>query len=321
MNNEYVDTVLANRKSMLKLTQQQDKEILKIYNGAMESLITKAAKAKDKSLTQRFFIDYSGAVNNQRIILNQKMSDNLTGAILKSSNLGINADVTLLNKAVAKAGLKNLSFSNMFSNVPNNVLEVLMKGDLYKDGKGLSSRIWSNSSQFKDDIDYIIKKAIIEKKSAYELAKDLEQFVKPSAKRSFEWRKVYPNVGNKQIDFNAMRLARTSINHSFREAQNESANRNPFVEAVHWQLSGAHYERQIKRFGEDICDEYSKQDKFGLGIGNFPKSEVPLSHPLCICTQFSVIPQSLDNVADELKAWTNGATNPKLDKWFKEYSK
>jgi len=41
--------------------------------------------------------------------------------------------------------------------------------------------------------------------------------------------------------------------------------------------------------------------------------------PNGLCTMIPVISKPLDDVALELKDWVNGESNPKLDKWFKEY--
>ena len=314
---DYEKLVLQARQKTLKLTRRQQGGVLKIYDQAIKSLSEKVQQSKPKSLNDRWARDYLKQVKAER----ERMADSLRGimkeSILQAGGYAVQPDIDLFLRAQKKAGIDlGDHFTEMFSQVPNDVLATLMKGDLYKDGKGLSSRIWSITGQAGKDIDYIIHQAIAEKKSAVELVKDLKQFVKPHSQRSWDWGTVYPMLRTKQIDYAAQRLARTSITHAHREAQYRSAAQNPFVEAVHWELSGQHYARQIKKWGRDICDTYAEQDWYGLGRGNFPVDKVPIGHPQCLCVTAPEIPQNLNQVADELAAWAKG-NNPRLDKKIK----
>lgn len=305
----YEELVMRARKKTLKLTQRQQKEILKIYQQAIDSLAEKARSAKRNSLTERWAKDYLEQVEAEVEQLRKNLSGAIKGGVSKAAGHGVEPDIALFKATGIDLGDH---FTEMFSKVPDDVLAVMLRGDLYKDGRGLSSRIWRISADTKQDIDYIIHRAMAEKKSAIELAKDLEQFVKPEHRRPGNWGRAYPNLRTKQVDYNAQRLARTSITHAHREAQYRSAAANPFVEAVHWELSDEHYNRQVKHWGEDICDDYANQNWHGLGKGNFPPNQVPIGHPQCLCHTYPVIEKSLDEIADELKAWVDGK-NPELD--------
>jgi hypothetical protein len=313
----YEELIKKARKDLLKLTLQQQREIVNIYEGAVDELSDRAKSAKDKSLSQRWALDYMEAVKEARDVLKRNLQRSITQNVKAAGQYATNVDLQLFVQAQALAGIDlGPHFTDMFSTVPDGVLESIIKGDLYRDGKGLSERIWRTSSRFGNDIDYIIKRGIAEKKSAVELAKDLEWYVKPESQRPWSWGKVYPNLRTRQVDYNAQRLARTSITHGYRESQYRSAQRNPFVEAIHWELSGQHYIRQVKHWGPDECDDYATQDDYGLGTGNFPKDKVPLSHPQCLCVTWPVIPKSTEQVADELRDWMRGGFNPKLDEWY-----
>lgn len=316
----YEDIVKQARRNMLKLTLSQQRELQKIYEGAIESLAAKAGKAKAGGLTERWLLDYKDTLQGVEKQLSNDIRRSIFKVIRETGEYAVLPDITLFREVLKKYNLDiGPHFTEMFSQVPSGVLESIIKGDLYKDGKGLSSRIWVAAGDFGNSIDYVIKQALAEKKSAFALTKDLEQFVKDPARRPFKWGTVYPKMKNKRIDYNAQRLARTSITHAHRESQYRSAQRNPFVEAIHWQLSAEHYNRQVRRWGEDICDEYARQNDYGLGKGNFPKDQVPLSHPMCLCVTSPVIVKSLDQVADELRDWLHGGNNPVLDKWYSKY--
>ena len=81
-----------------------------------------------------------------------------------------------------------------------------------------------------------------------------------------------------QMNSNALRLVRTSLNHAFIETMKDECRYNPFVEGYKWELSAQHYTRQIKRFGPDICDDYAAHEE-GLGTGVFDKRNLPIPHP------------------------------------------
>jgi len=316
----YQDMVKEARKKTLKLTQKQQREILNIYKDTITNLSEKAAKAKDGSLTERWAKDYMKQLEEEVKNLQWQLSKSTKKGVLQAGKNAIEPDINLFKQAQKKAGIDlGDHFTDMFSKAPNDILTVMIRGNMYKDGKGLSDRIWGITEGFGKDIEYMVKQGIAEKKSAYELAKDLEQLVKPEARRPWSWGTVYPNLRTKQIDYSAQRLARTSITHAHRESQYRSAERNPFVEAIHWELSGEHYSRQVSRWGEDECDDYATQDNYGLGVGNFPIGEVPLSHPQCLCVTYPVITKTMEQVADELKEWLDGGKNKELDKWFDEH--
>ena len=165
------------------------------------------------------------------------------------------------------------------------------------------------------DMSYMLEKAVILKKSAFDFAKDIEQYVNPESRKPWDWSKVYPGT-RKQIDFNAQRFARTSINHAYWLSNTRSCSKNPFATVMRWELSNSHYERQVLPFGEDICDELARQNWYRLGTGNFPVNEVPIPHPMCLCVQYAVIPKSMEDIGKELRAWTQGEPNPLLDEWY-----
>jgi len=193
----------------------------------------------------------------------------------------------------------------MFSQVQKGVIEDIISGSIYYDNKTLSRRIWDATNKFQGDIQYVVARGILEKKSALELARDLEKFVEDPARRPWSWGKVYPNMRNTTVDYNAQRLARTAINHSYQIASIKSANLNPFVEGIEWQSAMIHGRTC------QIC-----MDRDGR---IFPINDVPLDHPNGLCTMVPYISKSLDEVAAELRDWIDGEDNPALDDWYDKY--
>lgn len=309
------------RKKQLKLTQKQYLEIKKLYKDIAKELEVKSSKANKGSLTERWLKDYQKAIEEQIKQLNKILYIKNKESIKTASEIASHIQLDFFSLINKKFDLgMDETFRTMFSKMPNEILAEMLNGGFYKDGRGLSERVWFNGKKVNGDIDYIINKAIAEKKSAYELAKDLEKYINPDAKKNFEWKKLYPNAGNKKVDYNAQRLARTSINHAYFLANHRSCEKNPFAKAMHWEVSASHYDRQVKKWGEDICDIYAKSDDYGLGIGNYPiKGSDRFPHPNCLCVQYAVIPDSLEQIGSRLNKWINGASDSVLDNWYKEY--
>lgn len=303
---EYEKIALATRRKISKLTLDQQRHTLKLYENSIDNLATKITTSKDKSLSQRWLLDYQKELTNAKNDLRKNINKSTRGYITKAAKIGTETEQQIMTKVFEKIGLDTGDhFTTAFSQVQNRVIEDIISGSLYKDKKTLSQRIWNHSGKFEYDIQYVINQGILEKKSALELARDLEQFVRDPAKRSWEWRKVYPNMGNTKIDYNAQRLARTSINHAYQNSSIQSSGMNPFVEGIEWRSA------QIHGRTCDLCLERHGQV--------FPKDDVPLDHANGLCTMLPYIPKNLDEVADTLKSWLDGGNNKTLDKWYNEY--
>lgn len=321
-SNRYKELMKQAQSEKIRLTRANCKEIKEMFKEVSKSLERKAVGAKRASLTERFMLDYKKAIDAELRQVRGLLYAKNKKAIEDAANATVQSQLSFLEEIDAKysLGLDN-TFRNAFSRVPQEAMNEILSGKMYKDRAGLSERIWADTKGMEKDIDYIIARGIAEKKSAYELAKDLQTYLDPDAKKDWEWSNVYPNT-RKQIDYNAQRLARTSINHAFFNANMKSYAKNPFVEGVEWMLSDSHFERQIKPFGPDVCDEYAKHDE-GLGTGVFPVDKVPLPHPMCLCTQAPYIPKDKDfnEIGEELGRWVRGESNPTLDAWYREFGR
>lgn len=304
--NEYRKYALEVRKKVSKLTLQQQQEILKLYEDAIKELSRKASRSKAKSLTKRWTLDYIKQLKALEKDLRKELNKVIREGIEKAAELGTEPEQLVMRQIFQLAGIDpGDHFINMFSQVQKSIIEDIISGRIYYDNKTLSRRIWDATNKFKGDIQYIVNQGILEKKSALELARDLERFVEDSARRPWNWGKVYPNLRRTKIDYNAQRLARTAINHSYQTASIKSSSMNPFVEGIEWRSALIHGRTC------QICRERHGRI--------FPKDDVPLDHPNGLCTMVPVANKSLDKVATELNGWLDGANNPMLDQWYKKY--
>ena len=147
----------------------------------------------------------------------------------------------------------------------------------------------------------MIERGIVAQKSAYELAKDLEMYVNPKAKKPWEWQKVYPNC-NRVVDYNAQRLARTSVTHAYQLSFQRA------TKIIRSWNSTSGIRPMLERRANCVQREMGKL---------FDKDKLPLDHPNGMCVVTAVIPKELDEIAEELNDWANGESNPALDKWLR----
>lgn len=79
------------------------------------------------------------------------------------------------------------------------------------------------------------------------------------------------------VSYAAKRLARTELNNAFHTTQRESAEVNPWVLGVKWNLSRSHPV-------EDICDVLARGHSRGKPRGVYLPGELPnKAHPQCLC--------------------------------------
>lgn len=297
---DYIKMALAARRKVSRLTLKQQLEILQMYGEAIQYLVERAEGARDGSLTQSWAINFMRELTAERARLQRGLQVSLKHGLKQAAGYGAQPNQWFWGRVSKMTGIDLVP---QFPVEP--VIKPILTGKLYKDRRSISDRIWDIGSGFEKDVQYIISRGLIEKKSAVELAKDLEQYVQEPAKRPTDWGKVYPNLRSKQVDYNAQRLARTSINHAYQTGTVRSSSLNPFIEGIEWQ-SALQHGRTCQ-----LC-----MDRHGQV---YPVDKVPLDHPNGLCTMLPYIPKSLDQVAGELRRWVDGGYNPALDKWYQQH--
>ena len=183
---------------------------------------------------------------------------------------------------------------SVFGPVPALVVE---EARTWADPRGyrLSDRIWGCAKAVRDDIDRVLLQGVSTGRSAIDVARDLvPSLITPGRTTT----KPYGEGIQGQVNYNALRLARTEIARAFNDATDRAAQRNPLVEQLRVRLSGSHPQ-------PDVCDTKA---------GIFPKAAAPFPpfHPHCLCTLMAV-EVDIDQAVDRLIAWADGAEDPELD--------
>lgn len=292
-------------KARQKITQAQQKKIKKLYLDAAKRL-EKEIASMDKG-TKSESLQKSELEKLVKKLKEEAESIGLASEEIMKQGMKDTVDATLEDAKALLADL-GLSIQGAYSNVATEIIESIVTGKIYKGNWSLSAAIWDDIKKTQSDILKVVAEGRAMNKSSYEIAKDLERYVNPNAKKDWDWSKVYPGT-KKKVDYNAQRLARTLSNHAYQQGVIASAKDNPFVKGIKWNTSNNH-DRVC-----EVCEERAKQDKYGLGRGVYPEDKVPMDHPNGMCVLTRVMPSSAER-AERLADWANGKSDPEMDKWI-----
>lgn len=291
------------KRNKLKLNKQEQQAILKAYNKAFDSMLKQyKANSHKKNATQIARTAYCKQLHNEILKIikeyNMKVTDNI-----------LNAHVDILTKDVDyykdtdlyKEIKKNVNIVN------RQVIEQMIKGQIYKDGQGLSKRLWKSVSRSGDKIEEAITSMIAEGKGATEIAKNLTQFAKQGHK-TWDKAKIKEKLGSAYanrygaggIDYEALRLARTTLNHQAQLTQKNANKVNPYAQKLKW-----HSVHQAGRTCQQCEDRDGKI---------FDVEDCPFDHPNGLChleNVFCINGKEVSNIqtAEDIGKWIRGEEN------------
>ena len=280
-----------------KLTTQQQGYIQNLYKQASVEIGARAEKAPRVP---------SDALRQQYLRKLQEQIDQQLQEIERDLGKSIPYNMTAVAEATvrdAKAFLKSngLPIRGAYSHVPRDIVQAVATGKLYEGNWTLSRALWLNTMDTQRDVQSVIAQGILQNKSAYDIAKDLERYVDPSARKDWDWSKVYPGT-KRVVDYNAQRLARTMVSHAYQQAFVRTTQKNPFVTKYRWLSSG----------GERMCEICEERDG-----KEFDKDDLPLDHPNGMCT-FEAVMENMDTIGERLGDWAAGKADPEIDKWAQD---
>lgn len=231
------------------------------------------------------------------------------------SNLYLTADSVVRNAAewMSQFGFSEKGISASFVSVPDQVVRNLVTGNIYEGGWNLSSRIWGSTESTLADCYKLVAQGVAMNLPIADIARMLEGYVQPGAKKmwnpklpmlntlkgNIEFKRIY----NKQVDYNAQRLARTLVQHSYQQSFVAVTKDNPFVEDYIWRSNGSR-----------VCPLCADRDG-----QHFPKDALPLDHPNGMCTMEPNV--NRDAMIDQLANWINepDGTYPELDEFARNF--
>lgn len=281
-----------------KLTKEELKRINQLYQDLYRSVQGQIAKFEQSAgvsaSLRKTQLEQLKFILAERISQVNKELENVYKNSMKEMASAVSDDMADFLKA---QGL--IEVSTFFANVPNDVVNMILTGDIYNQKWALSNSIWKHTEKAKDDIYKIVAEGVAGNKDTLSIARDLEKYVNPSARKPWDWNKVYPGV-NTKIDYNAQRLARTLVAHAYQEAIIRTTKNNPFISGIEW------HSALIPGRTCQLC-----RDRDGKV---YTPDTLPLDHPNGLCTMIPVT-LPLSQVGDRLAAWAHGKKDPSIDRF------
>lgn len=288
-------------KAKANITKEQIKEISKLYEQWADDIAKLADKYKNKTTPSSVVQERQlRELEKQIRAAGQNASNEVYKNVKKNIHI-VSSNVVKTNKKwLQSLGFKGIEKSLAFSYVPEEVVKKLVTGQIYESGWSLSKAIWGDNEDTMKSIYRIVAGGRAENKSSYEIAKDLEEFVRPSAKKKWnlkdkDGRYIYP----KQVDYNAQRLARTLTQHAYQQSFIETTKDNPLITSYKWISNGSR-----------VCEICKERD------GRiYEKDKLPMDHPNGMCVMQPVVNK---DAKKEIADWIKGKENKGLDKFAKK---
>lgn len=282
------------------ITKAQQRQIKKVYEEIADEIAKMAKKYDGKT-------NISSVVRKHQLNIIAKEIEKMVDGSGKDISRIIKSSMKSISEEMASCSVEWLKevgweVTNGFTNITKSVVEDITTGRVYKNGWNLSNRIWGIDDKIKQDAYSIVAKGIVEQKTTYEIAKDLEKYVRPSARKTWEWSKVYPGT-NKVIDYNAQRLARTLSQHAYQQTFVRTTINNPWVEKYQWVSNGSR-----------VCPLCMDRD------GQvYEKWDLPEDHPNGMCTWLPIC-KSDDEIISDIANWYDApdGTYPDIDLFASE---
>lgn len=283
---------------------EQQREIAKLYEDWADD-IAKQAEYYSHKLNSSAYVSerYYKQLRGQLRKTSQEVSNEIYNKI-KSNMYLISDEVVKSNvKWLKSFGFSEEGLNATFSYVPKDTVERLVTGQIYKSGWSLSKRIWGDNEQTLKDIYQVMAKGIAEQKPIYDIAKDLESYVRPNVRLPWNLRMADGvRIYKKQVDYNAQRLARTLVQHSYQQSFISTTKDNPFILDYVWRANGSR-----------VCELCMSRD----GV-HYKKDDLPMDHPNGMC----VMEPSIDkDMNEKLADWFNSpdGTYPEIDEFASNF--
>ena len=302
---EYLETLNKQlRNKPRELTKYQQQQIIQVYKKAYMDTINRGIK--------NAYGD-SKAVKNLTAAYSQQIYDELLKVVMKYNSKVAN-DLADINKQMMQLlmgdGYKQIKdqVDKLVDIVNADTVEQVIQGKLYEKRKGLDKTLWSCTDKSGVKIEDAVASCMAEGMSAADMAENLKQFAM-GGHHTWSRNKIREKLGSGYarkysggLDYESLRLARTTITH---QAQIETINTkrvNPYMGGVQW-----HSNHEAGR----TCDACNALDGRLFIID---KEDIPLDHPNGACWLEPVWmingkKATPEDIAKDMRAWANGEKN------------
>lgn len=305
--NEYLLVIDRAAKRIARdASKTQEQDIMRAYKIAFDDAFSDYLKQLEKgktpsqpNLTQcklAYINQLYSTLQKQSLICNEEIPKKILNQYAK-----VMKEITN-NKDVIDKINKNVDVTS------RNIVEQMIKGEVYKDGVGLDSRLWIATNASGRKIEDVITSCLARGISSAEASKIIAQFAN-GGHHTWDKKKIREKLGNKYankygtggLDYEALRLMRTTNTHMAQLSVMNSDKVNPYNKFVKYHTGHA---------GSRTCSICRDRD------GKiFPIHDAPLDHPNGLCWLSPVMSKdgktelSLADMVDDMNDYFDGKPN------------
>lgn len=305
--NDYLASIdWAAQRIARKSTKTQERLIMRAYKQSFDDAFTDYLKQLEKGKTpsQQYFMKCKLAYIQQLYTTMQSQSmicDEKIPKRILDQYAQVMKDITKNKDIIAQIN-KNVDVTS------RNIIEQMTKGEIYKNGIGLDSRLWSSTNAAGRKIEDAITSCLARGISSAEASKIISQFAK-SGHHTWDTKKIREKLGNGYaskygtggLDYEALRLMRTTNTHMAQLTVMNSDKVNPYNQFVKYHTGHA---------GSRTCSMCRDRD------GKiYPIHDAPLDHPNGLCWLSPVMSKdgktelSLADMVDDMNDYFDGKPN------------
>lgn len=234
-----------------RITRRQAREIKQLYRGVLSSLYKEEQKLKKLGLSDSVRAMQIRELRSTTINLLSQVTNKLSSHAEAGMSEIVDATLELYGASAASTQAIVMSF---------------VTGNVYGGTWSLSSSIWGNNSKQVRDIYSIVARGQLLGYSFEDIADQLKKYVNPD--KLYDWDGPGNlHVYSHSIDYNAQRLIRTLMTHSYQYAQWVMTHNDPDILGYRWYSQGPR--------ACPICRERNGTI--------FPVNSVPWDHPNGAC--------------------------------------
>jgi hypothetical protein len=303
------------RKITPQILRQTMTRLAKIYSEAAKlaaAEVRGAELAGLSELTSSAWRSIEIQLQNSVAEINTALTEELPATVLRGAETTGEINETYLDEALEAAGASaelRAGAKSMFRAINESIVRD-MANRIYADGYTLSERIWRAATKYEQDIKDVILSGIAQGRDPIKIAKDIQVYVKDGKialanrygrleRGTVEFMK---RIGNR-VDYRALRLIRTELYTSVREATRQQGHNNPgATDEYDWILEAGRQNWDCR------CPELASASPYKY-------QEVPSNpHPSCSCDLRPRLRDYRDFERD-LKTWLDGGNVDYLDSW------
>ena len=318
---EYHRLSVRARNTLSSLTRDVMRRVRAVYQEAAREVAEKVAVAslaetlagQSRLTTQSLASIELQLKEAVRVIADAIETEGTAGITRSVERIGTIND-RFMSEAFNRAGSTQIDravIGEIVSGVNEQVVQSVVNR-VWQDGYTFSHRCWIAGQRFQDDIKNVLASGLAQGRDVLKIAKDIQIYTADGKVRLMqrygtlqrgtrEFAKRIP----KAVDYRALRLVRTELYASLRDASVEQGKINPAATGLwDWVRQGS------VDWGCD-CPDFASGGPYTLDA--LPSTP----HANCLCGTVPRL-QPTAEFNDRLREWADGGADPGLDQWYRD---